>query len=81
MATDRNPLIRAAATVMAFSGHRTPSTFRRYHIIDLDDLRRAAERAQRYSGTRANVTPLRSEAGTATQRPMGPSEPESTVCS
>jgi hypothetical protein len=30
---------------MAFSGHRTPSTLRRYHIIELDDLRRAAAKA------------------------------------
>jgi integrase len=35
-------------TVMAFSGHRTPSMLRRYHIIALDDLRRAAERASDY---------------------------------
>jgi len=56
-------------TVMAFSGHRTVSMLRRYHIIDLDDLRRAAERAQAYSGTRANVTPLRPDAGTAIQQP------------
>jgi integrase len=32
-------------TVMAFSGHRTPSMLRRYHILDLDDLRRAAAKA------------------------------------
>jgi integrase len=30
-------------TVMAFSGHRTPSMLRRYHIIDVDDLRRAGQ--------------------------------------
>ena len=54
-------------TVMAFSGHRTPSMLRRYHIIDLDDLRRAAERASSYQGRRANVTPLRPEAGTRTE--------------
>jgi integrase len=54
-------------TTMAFSGHRTPSMLRRYHIIDLDDLRRAAVRAQDYSGTCAGVTPLRAE--TATQQP------------
>jgi len=35
-------------TVMAFSGHRTPSMLRRYHIIALDDLRRAAERGSAY---------------------------------
>ena len=54
-------------TVMAFSGHRTPSMLRRYHIIDLDDLRRAAERASSYQGRRANLTPLRPEAGTRTE--------------
>jgi integrase len=32
-------------TVKAFSGHRTPSMLRRCHIIDLDDLRRAAAKA------------------------------------
>ena len=31
-------------TVMAFSGHRTPPMLKRYHIIALDDLRRAVER-------------------------------------
>jgi len=48
-------------TVMAFSGHRTPSMLQRYHIIDLDDLRRAAERATRYSGAQNDrrVTRLR----------------------
>ncbi|MGH7893263.1 MAG: tyrosine-type recombinase/integrase [Candidatus Binatia bacterium] len=35
-------------TVMAFSGHRTPSMLKRYHIIALDDLRRAAERGSSY---------------------------------
>ena len=40
-------------TVMAFSGHRTPSMLKRYDIIDVDDLRRAAERA--------SVVPMRSE--------------------
>jgi integrase len=39
-------------TVMAFSGHRTPSTLRRYHIIALDDLRRAAERGSAYERDR-----------------------------
>jgi hypothetical protein len=51
---------------MAFSGHRTPSMLRRYHIIDLDDLRRAAERASRYEGRRATVTPLRAADGEPT---------------
>jgi integrase len=57
-------------TAMAFSGHRTASMLRRYHIIDVDDLRRAAERAQAYSrpGTTAGwnghptATPSRSDA-------------------
>jgi hypothetical protein len=45
---------------MEFSGHRTPSMLKRYHIIALDDLRRAAERGSAYerdknSGT---VVPL-----------------------
>jgi len=35
-------------TVMEFSGHRTPSMLKRYHIIALDDLRRAAERGSAY---------------------------------
>ena len=54
-------------TVMAFSGHRTPSMLRRYHIIDLDDLRQAAERANRYAGPGATVTALRD--ATATPEP------------
>ena len=39
-------------TVMAFSGHKTASMLRRYHIINLDDLRRAALRGSAYTGTR-----------------------------
>jgi integrase len=46
-------------TVMAFSGHRTASMLKRYDIIDVDDLRRAAERASRYQGEPATVLPLR----------------------
>lgn len=64
-------------TVMAFSGHRTPSMLRRYHIIDLDDLRRAAERAQGYAGPSAIVTPFRSP--TATLRPPQPVEEANQV--
>jgi integrase len=46
-------------TVMAFSGHRTPSMLRRYHIIDLDDLRRAAAKASAHRAESvASVTPL-----------------------
>ena len=37
-------------TVMSFSGHRTASMLRRYHIISVEDLRRAAERASGYRG-------------------------------
>jgi integrase len=40
-------------TVMAFSGHRTPSMLRRYHIIDLDDLRRAAAKASAHRASRS----------------------------
>jgi len=48
-------------TVMMFSGHRTASMLKRYHIIALDDLRRAAERGSAYApGHRAVVTfPMR----------------------
>jgi hypothetical protein len=34
--------------VMAFSGHRTHSMLKRYHIIALDDLRAAAARGSAY---------------------------------
>src|SRR2546427_11598389 len=42
-------------TVMAWSGHRTPSMLRRYHIIDLDDLRRAGKKASDYLGPQDNL--------------------------
>jgi integrase len=42
-------------TVMAWSGHRTPSMLRRYHILDLDDLRRAGKKASDYRGPKENV--------------------------
>ncbi len=45
-------------TVLAFSGHRTPSMLKRYHIIALDDLRRAAERGSNYQGKEAQVLPM-----------------------
>jgi integrase len=38
-------------TVMAFSGHKTRSMLKRYHIIALDDLRRAAERGSNFTET------------------------------
>ena len=41
-------------TVMQWSGHRTESMLRRYHIIDLDDLRRAGKRASEYHGPKDN---------------------------
>jgi hypothetical protein len=46
-------------TVMQWSGHRTESMLRRYHIIDLEDLRRAGKRASEYRGPADNVHPLR----------------------
>jgi hypothetical protein len=49
----------APHTVMAFSGHSTPSTLRRYHIIDLDVMRHAAERASARRSDPGTVTPLR----------------------
>jgi integrase len=45
-------LIRAGVpphTVMAFSGHRTPSMLKRYDIIALDDLRAAAEKGSAFA--------------------------------
>jgi integrase len=54
--------------VMAFSGHRTSSMLRRYHIIDLNDLRAAAERGSRHRGPSSTVTPLCT--GTATEEPQ-----------
>jgi len=42
-------------TVMKWSGHRTESMLRRYHIIDLDDLRRSGKRASEYKGPKENV--------------------------
>jgi hypothetical protein len=40
---------------MLWSGHRTESMLRRYHIVDLDDLRRAGKKASDYRGPRENV--------------------------
>ena len=53
-------------TVMAFSGHRTPSMLRRYHIINVDDLRIAAKRASDYSGAAGSVILLRVRDGEPT---------------
>jgi hypothetical protein len=38
-------------TVIAFSGHRTPSMLRRYHILNVDDLRTAASKGSAYGGS------------------------------
>ena len=62
-------LIRAGVaphTVMAFSGHRTPSMLKRYDIIALDDLRAAAEKGSTYQGTAGQVIAL--ETGTRRER-------------
>jgi len=40
---------------MKWSGHRTESMLRRYHIIDLDDLRRSGKRASEYQGPKENI--------------------------
>lgn len=48
-------------TVMAFSGHRTDSMLKRYHVINVDDLRRAAERGSAYTGRTGRVVPLRTD--------------------
>ena len=42
-------------TVMLWSGHCTESMLRRYHIVDLDDLRRAGKKASDYRGPKENV--------------------------
>ena len=60
-------LIRAGVpphTVMAFSGHRTPSMLKRYDIISLDDLRAAAERGSDHATDEpARVVPIRPAKG------------------
>jgi hypothetical protein len=48
-------------TVMAFSGHRTDSMLKRYHVINVDDLRRAAERGSVYTGKAGQVVLLRGD--------------------
>ena len=54
--------------VMAFSGHRNPSMFRRYHIINLDDLRQAAVRGSQYAGTPEHLVPFRAKAVESSDR-------------
>ncbi len=46
-------------SVMRWSGHRTMSMLLRYHIIDLEDLRRAGKKASDYRGPEPVVKPLR----------------------
>ena len=55
-------------TVVALSGHRTPSMLKRYHIIALDDLRRAAERGSTYTEPGTIAVP---EANTESRPPSG----------
>jgi integrase len=59
-------------TVMAFSGHRTPSMLRRYHILNVEDLRTAAAKGSAYGGGSGQVIPL-AEAASAqgTRRERG----------
>jgi len=59
-------------TVMQWSGHRTMSMLIRYHIIDLEDLRRAGKRASDYRGPASNVVPLsaRTAAKPTTAEPL-----------
>jgi integrase len=42
-------------TVMQWTGHRTMTMLLRYHIIDLEDLRRAGKKASYYAGEKTNV--------------------------
>ncbi len=57
-------------TVMLWSGHRTESMLRRYHIIDLDDLRRAGKKASDYRGPKENV--IRHDFGRTAPEPHQP---------
>ena len=43
---------------MQWSGHRTISMLQRYHIIDLDDLRRAGRKVSQCRGPKEVVVPL-----------------------
>jgi hypothetical protein len=43
---------------MLCSGHRTEAMLRRYHIVDVDDLRCAGKRASDYRGPASNVVPI-----------------------
>jgi hypothetical protein len=55
------PLINAGNdlhVVMQFSGHKTDSMLKRYHVINVDDLRQAALRGAAYSGQSASIVPM-----------------------
>src|SRR5438093_4224768 len=65
---DRHPAERRRGG----EGRHHPSMLRRYHIIDLDDLRRAGKRASDYRGPAANIVPL-------TERDGSPSSAWATV--
>ena len=64
----RHPIRAGVAphTVMAFSGHRTPSMLKRYDIIALDDLRATAEKGSEYQGAPGQVVAF--ETGTRRER-------------
>jgi hypothetical protein len=47
---------------MRFSGHKTDSMLKRYHVINVDDLRKAALRGAAFSGESATVVPIRAAA-------------------
>ena len=47
--------------VMAFSGHRTASMLRRYHIVNLSDLRAAAAQSSAYREGATTVVPIRAK--------------------
>jgi integrase len=61
-------------TVMLWSGHRTAAMLRRYHIIDLDDLRRAGKKASAYRGPQLTV--VKGDFGRATETPETRTAPE-----
>jgi integrase len=68
-----------AYTVMRWSGHRTESMLRRYHIVDLDDLRRAGKKASDYQGRKQNV--IKGDFGQTAPEPpqdIGNSRPAAT---
>jgi hypothetical protein len=69
-------------TVMAFSSHRTDSMLKRYHIIALDDLRRAAERGSTYKDTASEqrVPSPRERAQNAQSGPFRACVVESSEC-